>query len=131
MATWQSVRSYLTSHYRCDLVADGAVVKLVFDLAELRSQLVFVTWSGPDEASARWVDFHSPVGAQGAVDLSRAVSHSAEYAAGGISTFGDLVTLRVSVPIENLDRNEIEEPLNLVCVAADAIEQAVTGQDTY
>lgn len=130
MATWETVKSYLASKYQVQLL-DGDKLKLVFNLDQGRSQVVIVTWAGRTASLASWVDFHSPLGDLSDVDLAAAVTATEGYVGGGISTMAGLATLRVSVPLENLDRNEIEDPLELVCLAGDALEQKLTGQDTY
>lgn len=130
MATWEAVKSYLVSNYNVEPL-DGGRLKLVFNLPDLRSQVVIVGWSGPSEQEASWVDFHSPIGDLDEVDVRRAVEISFEYVGGGISTIAGLATVRLSVPLQNLDRNEIDEPMQVVAVSADALERQLTGQDVY
>ncbi len=130
MATWDAVKSYVISNYDTQPL-DGGKLKLIFNLPELRSQVVIVDWAGPTEQQATWVDFHSPIGALDEIDVRRAVELSPNYVGGGISTIAGLATVRISVPLENLDRNEIDEPMRVACLSADAIEHQLTGLDTY
>ena len=50
---------------------------------------------------------------------------------GGIAAMGDLVTVRHSVPLLNLDINEFERPLGLVTGTADRLEQQFQGGDQF
>ena len=128
MATWESAKSYLASNYKCESIANG--LKLVFELRDGRSQVILVLPSGPDDQIG-FVDFHAPIGELGKVDLHALTRRTIDFSMGGISTVADLVTLRNTVPLENLDANEIEDPLHLITVIADSLEQEFTGQDAY
>lgn len=130
MATWDSVKTYVISNYKTSEL-DGGELKIIFELADLRSQVVIVDWAGPSESEASWVDFHSPIGTLEEVDLRRAVELSSRYVGGAISTIAGLATVRISVPLTNLDRNEIDDPMRVACLSADALEKELTGKDTY
>ena len=130
MATFESVRNYLQNNYRTEDLQSGAL-KLIFDLDEGRSQVVIVGWGGESPEDATWCDFHSPIGDFADVNLRAAVEATPRWVAGGISSWGGVATLRVSVPLENLDRNEIEDPLRVVCLAGDQMERQLTGKDTF
>lgn len=130
MATWVTVKDYLTSQYRCRPFDDDGL-KLVFDIGEGRSQVVLVLPAGPSGQEPSWVDFHSPLGDLEGLDVVRAVRATHEWVAGGISALAGIATVRVSVPLENLDQNEIEEPMRVVCVAGDEMERRLTGVDIF
>ena len=130
MATYDAARDYLRSTYKCRELENGNL-NLTFDLGGGRSQVIIVTWSGPSRQEAVCLDLHSPIGDFGAVDLERAVRMTVDYSMGGISTFAGVVTLRNSLPLENLDRNEIETPLHVLLQVADKMEQLLVGGDTF
>lgn len=130
MANWQSAKQYLLSNYKCSEVGTDAL-KLVFDLDDGRSQVVIVEPAGADAQSAAWLDFHSPIGDVSRIDLPKALARTNDFVLGGLSLRGDIVTLRATVPLENLDRNEIEEPLRMVTRVADKLEREFVGGDEY
>ncbi len=129
MATWESAMRYILGKYEAELLDDGDI-ELKFALPDGRRQIVFVGWSGQDAANATWLDFSSPIAEIGTIPLERLLFATRTYVAGGLTSIGSRhVGLRVSVPLENLDRNEIDEPMKLVCLAADALEAEFTGGD--
>lgn len=130
MATWETVKQYLKTNYTCETFGDDGL-KLTFTLDEGRSQIILVDWAGEDADHATWVDFHSPIGELGTFNLARAVQRTRDFVVGGISSIGDVATLRASIPMENLDRNEIEQPLHLLLSIADQLEQELTGGDAF
>jgi hypothetical protein len=130
MATFEAACTYLRNNYAVQELENGAL-KLVFDLDDGRSQVVIVSWGGESRENATWCDFHSPIGDFDEINLRAAVEATAKWVSGGISTWGGVPTLRVSVPLENLDKNEIEDPLRLVCIAGDAMERQLTGRDAF
>lgn len=130
MATWASVKQYLVSNYTCHEFGDDGL-KLIFDLDGGRDQVIIVQWAGSDSGKAAWVDFHSPIGEFGQVDLAEAVRRTGSFVVGGLSSLGDIVTIRASMPLANLDRNEIDDPLNLLVLIADRIEKELTGKDAF
>ena len=52
-------------------------------------------------------------------------------AVGGLALVGNLVSFRHSLPLENLNINELEAPLALVTTTADHLERALTGGDRF
>lgn len=130
MATWPAVKQYLLSNYRCQsFMEDG--LKITFSLDEGRSQVVTVEPAGVDRLNPEWMDINSPIGDLDKVDLKRALRRVPDFVVGGLSARGDLVTLRASLPLENLDRNEIEEPLRKILLIADHLEKELTQADVY
>lgn len=131
MASWDAVTSYLISNYKVELLDHGSLIKLSFSLKDKRFQTVFIQHHSDRDGNPNWLDFLSPIGELGEVNLTAAIKATDQYVAGGISLANDLVMLRVSVPMKNLDQNEIEQPLHLVCGMADDLEQSLTGKDVY
>lgn len=130
MATWNTVKEYLISNYKCDpFLGDG--LKLTFDLGGGRSQLIFVHWAGPNAHDAAWVDFQTPIGRLGSFSLEKALARTSDFVVGGLSLQEDIVTLRSCVPLENLDRNEIDDPMRLLLNIADQLEAELTERDEF
>jgi hypothetical protein len=130
MASWNSVKAYLEQKYRVDQL-DDQTLKLVFSLTGGRSQVILVAAAGPEGTEPTWLDFHSPIGGTLEVDLRAAVRSTIDFVCGGISMLGDTVTLRTTVPLENLDANEIEDPLHTLLGIADTLERRLTGADRF
>jgi hypothetical protein len=65
------------------------------------------------------------------VNLRAAVEATEKIVCGGIGSLGELVTVRHSVPLLNLDINEFERPLHPVTTTADRLEQQLQGGDQF
>ena len=63
--------------------------------------------------------------------LTDSASHATVTPGRGLALVGNLVTFRHSLPLENLNINEIESPLALVTTTADQLERALTGGDRF
>jgi len=130
MAAWTDLVGYIRSNYK---IAEEQpdMVKLLFEVAGLRSQVVLLwhlTLAGGKE---EWVQIESAIGEVGSVDLGRAVQEIGQTVCGGLATMGNLVTFRHAVPLLNLNINEFERPLELVTTTADHLERLLTGGDRY
>jgi hypothetical protein len=130
MASWTALVDYVRRQYK---VADEqpGMMKLVFDVGDMRSQVVFL-WRMPlQNGTEEWVQIESPFGEINSVDLRAAVVAMSKLVCGGLAAVGDLVTVRHSVPLENMDINEFERPLTLVLGTADNLERQLTGGDDF
>lgn len=130
MASWSELVSYVRSNYK---VADEAPngIKMIFNTGGLRSQVVFLWRQVLMNGSEEWVQIESPFGGVGSMDLRRALEAVGGKVCGGAAVDGDLVLLRHSVPLANLDINEFERPLALVTTTADELEKTLVGGDAY
>jgi hypothetical protein len=130
MASWSALVNYVHSHYKVTDEQPG-MMKLVFEVGDLRSQLVFL-WRTPlRDGAEEWVQIESPFGEIDSVDLRAATLAMSKLVCGGIAAVGDLATVRHSVPLENMDINEFERPLALVLSTADNLERQLTGGDDF
>jgi hypothetical protein len=129
MATWQQLKQYVYEKY---VVSDDIAVglKLEFEGLGNRTQLVFITHQQLMEGAEDWVTIESPVGRMEQVDIDRALVEAGKLVCGGLgAALADptILVLRHAVPLENLDLNEFERPLQLVIGTADAFEFELTG----
>ena len=131
MATWKELRSYISSNYKLMEGSTEEFLRMGFNL-DGRSQLVFVQ-TVKDPAGEQWVQISSIVGNVPKVDLRKACSAAARLGIGGIIVRDgmDEVFLSHSVPLKNIDINEFEDPLSIVCLAADLMEKEFTSKDEY
>jgi hypothetical protein len=129
MATWDELHSYIRVTYK---VAEdtGTFMKLLFNVGGGRSQVVFVGRNDTGGGDS-YATISSPFGTVGKLDLAAVLSELGEYVVGGAAVYGDLVVLRHSIPLDNLDPNEFEGPLHLVLNTADILEEKFVGGDDY
>jgi hypothetical protein len=130
MVTWSALTEYVRSHYKISDEKPGSL-KLVFDVGDLRSQVVFLWRMTLNDGAEDWVQIESPFGRLDSVNLRGAIDSMGQTVCGGIAALGELVTVRHSVPLLNLDINEFERPLALVTGTADRLEQQFQGGDQF
>jgi hypothetical protein len=106
-------------------------MKLIFDVGDLRSQVVFLWKMSMLDGAEDWVQIESPFGRLDSVNLRAAIDSMGNTVCGGIASLGELVTVRHSVPLLNLDINEFERPLVLVTGTADRLERQLQGGDEF
>lgn len=128
MTTWSDVNRFVHANYTAENINDSTI-KLIFDTGNLRSQIVFVARSWND-TGAEWVKVNSPIGTIGEVDVRRAAEIVGGMLVGGIMSDGAYVYVTNAMPMQNLDANEITEPLVRVVTIADSIEAELLGTDT-
>ena len=107
------------------------MLKLVFETGNLRSQLVFIWHITLNEGREEWAQIESPIGELGSVDLAAALQRVSNTVCGGLALVHNLVSFRHSVPLLNLNINELEWPLGMVVNTADELEKALVGGDRF
>lgn len=129
MASWQELKGHIASNYK---IADdqGSFLKLIFGVNGDRSQVVFVHHIS-NNSGEQWAAVESPIGPVAKVSLPDALEAISETVCGGLSRIGDLLTVRDSFPLANLDINEFEAPLHHVIGIADGLEAQFAGGDEY
>ncbi|HNQ05785.1 MAG TPA: hypothetical protein PKH97_01215 [Tetrasphaera sp.] len=90
------------------------MVKLIFNTGDLRSQVIFVWKSSLMNGAEEWVTFESPFPKIAQVDLGTVLKETSNLVCGGLGLVGSMLTLRHSVPLQNVDPNEIDRPLALI-----------------
>lgn len=130
MTTWNDLVGYVKGNYK---IADERpdMLKLIFETGSLRSQVVILWHMTLANSSEEWVQIESPFGELGSLDLTAALQAVGNTVCGGMALFGNLVTFRHSLPLDNLNINEFESPLALVTTTADQLEKQLTGSDKF
>jgi hypothetical protein len=128
MATWQDVERFIRSNYTVLPDAPKGMIALSFSIPGGRSQMVFVS-SGGNETIGSVVHISSVIGQLTSAKVADACREASEMVVGGIVQMGDHTVLRHSVLLENLDENELVNPLLAVTLAADNLEKKLTGRD--
>ena len=130
MANWQALRSYIQSRYK---VAEdqGDVMRLLFELADGRSQTVFVGKCGEIEGS-EWADVWTPVAKESQVSLRDLMVRNSQTVVGGLALLDEgTIIFRHSFPLADLDPSEFEAPLSVAVLFGDRLEHELTGRDVF
>jgi hypothetical protein len=120
----------MRANYKISDEQDGSM-KLIFDVGNLRSQVVILWRMSLLDGEEEWVQIESPFGRLDSVDLRGAVEALRDTVCGGIGAWGELATVRHAMPLLNLDINELERPLLLVTGTADRLEREFQGGDNF
>jgi hypothetical protein len=125
MATWADLSAYVRRTYR---IADESprMIKLVFEVNSLRSQVVMLSRVTLSDSNEEWVQIEAAFGLLGSADVVQAVRDAGDLVCGGVASVGNLVTYRHSIPLLNLNIDEFERPLHLVTSIADRLERNAT-----
>ena len=127
MATWQQVSTILTSGkvHPGEMVNDS-LLKTLIPTKDCRIQMVMVLHSGDN------IIFSSAVCKIEEVNLvalfKEDILNKVMY---GLSSVGDYLVMRHVTPLENLDLNELAQPLVQLAYFGDVLEEIITGKDYY
>lgn len=124
MANWAKVSADLESRFAVLSKTENALV-LELD-NDSRAQSVVITHTAL--TSGAWISIFSPVCKLDDVAAETLLLAASETIFGTwiVDEFYGLIH---SMPIENLDDNELNEPLQLLMQAADRLERKLTGRD--
>lgn len=128
MATWNDVTNFIRSNYKIS-VDEAGHLGLLFNAGDLRTQTVHIWHQVLQDGQEEWLQIESPFGKFGEGDLVAIVREVGTIVCGAVASTGDYLVVRHSVPLENLDPNEITRPLGLVTNTADRLERMYTGRD--
>lgn len=129
MASWSEFKSWVESNHTIKDHSEGAI-SMMFGMPDGRSQLVSIVLR-PAPDGAEYADVFSAFGEAGRVDLDKATQEIMKMPAGAIASTDKYVGVRHSVRLATLDADEFEQPLQMVVIAADLLEQALTGGDDF
>lgn len=130
MANWRQVKSYLNNNYRIKQ-DEGDFVVMVFDTGNGRSQMVFLSVERLRDGTEEWLTILSSVGKVREVNLANALTLIENMVVGGLTQLGDTLMVKHTLPLLNVDDNEIDRPLALVTKTADDLERRLVGGDAY
>lgn len=129
MATWNDLEKYITSNFHVTPNAPDGVIGILFPIGN-RQQQVFIRLK-EHERLGQWAIVTSPIGKVSAAELKEITQEAFGLVCGGIVMLKDVVMLSHSVPLENLDINEISAPLIAITATADLLEEKYTGKDFH
>jgi hypothetical protein len=128
VATWRDVQDFIKTKLKTLPDPPPGTLGLWFNLPDGRKHRVFLQHEH-SKAVGDVVHIISPIGELSKEKVLKACELMAVIGVGGIVQMGRLTTIRHTVLIENLDENELMDPLSFVMVHADLLEQKLTGSD--
>lgn len=130
MASWSDVMNHVRDNYTISEEGPG-YCRLLLRLNGGRSQFVFLFHSRLVGGSEDWVEVQSPVGRVTDVPLRPLMQDVGELVVGGALIAGDMILLKHSVPLANLELNDFERPMVLIMHSADDLEKKYVGSDPF
>ena len=124
MATKQQAIDFMNSKYKTEVLGDGNLFKLIFNVDDGRSQIVYA------EFNEHFICFSSPFASTEDMTGKQALAAAEDWLC-GIRVIGDFYYVRNVAPLENLDESELADNMMRVAVAADKIEEKYMGVDTF
>jgi len=128
MAQWHDIQAYLSANYAVEVI-NPQLLKIVFTIDSSRTQIAFLSRQTLGEEE--WLTVESVIGRVDAVNLAGALAQVENIVVGGLARVGELVTLKNSMPLANMDINELVRPMELVTLTADNLERTLTGMDAF
>jgi hypothetical protein len=133
MANWTQLKSYIHNTYNATELSPRAI-QLTFTLDGGRNtQATYVSFAeGPQ--GDHWAQLDSPIGPLDQLDIVRALTLVENVVCGGLChVFIQGVhhlSIRHCLPLENMDTNEFETPLQFVTLAANGLRQELSAGTT-
>ena len=129
MTTWNELVGFLATNYTCTI--NGNSVSLPYSFDDGRTQTVFVNQAG-NETQGEWVHITSAVADVSHVGKLEAICRiTASKLCGGVIIDGTFIVIRDTMPLENLDANEINSSMDLVVGIAEELEKMFIGTDNF
>ncbi|GLY65631.1 hypothetical protein [Amycolatopsis taiwanensis] len=134
MATWRNLVTFIRREYEVTRdEPDEIRIEIRFGDEEgiHRTQTVVIAREVLD-GREEWVQIASPFARVDQVDLAKVLAEiGSTTVVGGAVIMGPYLVLRHSLPLINLDINEFVDPLELVGLTAEDLEEMFTGRDDY
>lgn len=130
MTSWSGLKDYIKSNYKVAEEQDG-FLRLVFEVEDMRSQIVMIMRMTLMDGSEEWAQFASPVGPANSIDLEAALRDAGDWVCGGLAIIADKLFVVDSAPLADMNTAELIRPLMLVTATADRLERKYVGGDAY
>jgi hypothetical protein len=125
MATWSEIQTYIRRNYQTRELDDGNLI-VPFEFGDGRSHQCIV---GPNNEEGTWTQFWGIICDWSTENLIRAVELNQQIF--GVDRFGDFIVLTHAQLTATADIDEIDSALGAIAMAADSLEEALTGKDEY
>ena len=129
VATWVDLVRFVDHTYKYELLSNE-LLKLVFNVSNLRSQVVFIEHAF-NESQSEWCKVSSPIGKLDPSQIVYAARRLGGMRLGGLTMEDDVVYVTTSMPLLNIDANEITDSIEGVVNIADKLESDILGTDEY
>lgn len=126
MATWNEVRGYLESIGMTQQTANtwtGTV-----NLSDGRSHTVWVSEIDVDGVESDTLLLHAPFATTSQMSTEEALAQTRNLPY-GLGKIDQIFTLKNPVLIQDVDANEVLQPVITMALFADAIEKSIHGED--
>jgi hypothetical protein len=140
VATWNDLVRYVRVRYEV-VREDQDEIRILYRfgadeydedrLSQGRTQMMILAREVLDKKED-WVQLATPFARVADVDLKVTLEEMGlTTVVGGAVIMGEWLVLRHSLPLRNLQYNELDDPLQLVAAAADSLEQQFIGGDNF
>lgn len=128
MSTWRDVAAYLRANYQITDEDDNSMT-LVFGTGGGRSQMVLLVRGLLMDGAEEWVQISSPIAKVSQINVTAVLREIGSMVCGGLAIYGEFLAIRDALPLANMQINELERPMRLITVTADALEKQFVGAD--
>ena len=129
MATWEDLVKFIDRTYKHEVLGEG-LLKLVFNVDNLRSQVVFVEHAHND-SGADWFKVTSPVGNLSPDQAYDAARRLSGMILGGIIVEEDIAMVATAMPLKDVDPHEVTDSIERITQIADSHEADILGSDDF
>ena len=135
MASWNDVKKYVKANFVLEHETANNL-GMNFRFEDGRTQKIGLVYAGEVDAfGGEWAKFVSPVAEFTPARLAKAAELAGDFHCGGIAvsvaSSGTWITLQDGFRINDVDVNEIFEPLHTIAATADLLEKALTNRDIF
>ena len=134
MATYQEFEAYVRSKYpvkkNTKETSEGFMC-LEIPLPNDRSHLVFVQPGSEIKKGGEIADIVGMLGKLSGSKLEKVLGAAFHVPLGGLVKINDVIALRHSIPLTDVDESEIAMALLLTAMSADVLEAKFVGGDKY
>lgn len=127
MATWESLARHLKSGYRVVATDELDLLSLRIPLEDGHTQQVAVRTMNLE--AAEWAEVSTVVAEVSQVEPRRCLERNASLLGGGLAFSDDLVILRRSLPLADLEETEFDPPMRVVVELGARLAGELTGHD--
>jgi hypothetical protein len=134
MATWSDLTEYVRREF--EVIRDvpdelRILMRYRVEDAPERVQMIVLAREVLD-GKEDWVQIATPIASFKDVDVRAVLEEiGSAVVVGAACIMGEHLVLRHSLPLINLDINEFLDPLELVALQGDELEERFTGRDDY
>ena len=135
MASWNDIKKYVKANFALEHETAN-LLGMNFRFEDGRTQKISLVYAGEDGVfGGEWAKFISPVAEFTPARLAKAAELAGDFHCGGIavavSGSSAWIALQDGFRINDVDVNEIFEPLHTIAATADLLEKALTNRDIF